>query len=109
VSVQFTLNSLSALREEEMPRRIAFVSEIAPEPHWWQRWTPTFASAGLVAAAIVVHAFIGQSAESSSVAQAAFQEQVEQNKDLQDQLMVLDQQNKYYQQAYKASMNLVTY
>jgi hypothetical protein len=24
-------------------------------------------------------------------------------------LMVLDQQNKYYQQAYKASMNLVTY
>jgi len=110
LSVQATLNMLSALRDEEMPRRITFVSETVPASRWWQRWTPTFASASLVAAAIVVHAFVAQPGETVSPAvQAQIEQQIEQNKDLQDQLLVLDQQNKYYQQAYKVSMNLVTY
>ncbi len=109
-SVQATLNMLSALRDEEMPHRITFVTENAPQPRWWQQWTPTFASASLVAAAIVIHAFVGQpAAEIPPAVQAQIQQQMEQNNLLQDQLMVLDQQNKYYQQAYKASMNLVTY
>ncbi len=57
------------------------------------------------------HAFVAQpaAAEIPAAVQAQIQQQMEQNNLLQDQLMVLDQQNKYYQQAYKASMNLVTY
>lgn len=51
---------LSGVRDEEMPRRIAFVSDKVFEPKWYQRlWsTPQwgFASAGLLAAAIVFHA-----------------------------------------------------
>jgi hypothetical protein len=44
------------LREEEMPRRIAFVSDKVFEPRWWQRaFSPTFAAGVLVAAAILVH------------------------------------------------------
>lgn len=111
VSVQAILNSLSALREEEMPRRIAFLADKVAEPSWWQKLNPMFASASLVAAAIVVHAFVAQpaAAEIPAAVQAQIQQQMEQNNILQDQLMVLDQQNKYQQQALKASMNLVTY
>lgn len=51
---------LSGVRDEEMPRRIAFVSDKVFEPKWYQRlWsTPQwgFASAGLLAAAMVFHA-----------------------------------------------------
>ncbi len=51
---------LSGVRDEEMPRRIAFVSDKVFEPKWYQRlWsTPQwgFASSGLLAAAIVFHA-----------------------------------------------------
>ncbi len=55
--VQATLATLSALREEEVPRRIAFVSDKVFEPRWWQRmFTPTFASACVLAGAIVFHA-----------------------------------------------------
>ena len=56
--VRLTLDSLSALRDEEMPRRIAFVSDKVFEPRWWQMFvSPTFASACVVAVAILVHAF----------------------------------------------------
>lgn len=60
--IRLTLDALSTLREEEIPRRIAFVSDKVFEPRWWRRaferiWSPTFASACVVAAAIVVHAF----------------------------------------------------
>ena len=55
--VQATLAALSVLREDEVPRRIAFVSDKVFEPRWWQRmFTPTFASAALLAGAIVFHA-----------------------------------------------------
>ena len=54
--LRLTLDSLSTLREEEMPRRIAFVSDKVFEPRWWQRvFSPTFAAGALVAAAILVH------------------------------------------------------
>lgn len=58
---QATLAALSMLREEEVPRRIAFVSDKVFEPRWWQRpiqamFTPAFASACVLAGAIVFHA-----------------------------------------------------
>lgn len=63
-SVRLTLDALSTLREEEIPRRIAFVSDQIFEPRWYQRafrslWSPNFAAACVVAGAILVHAFHG--------------------------------------------------
>jgi len=54
--------ALQTLPEEEVPRRIAFVSDRVFEPRWWQtiwRSGPAmgFASAGLLAGAILVHGF----------------------------------------------------
>lgn len=55
-TLRLTLDTLSTLREEEIPRRIAFVSDKVFEPRWWQRvFSPTFAAGALVAAAILVH------------------------------------------------------
>ena len=55
--LQATLTAMSSLREEELPRRIAFVSDKVFEPKWWQRvFSPTFASACVLAGAIVFHA-----------------------------------------------------
>ena len=34
---RLTLDALSTLREEEVPRRIAFVSDKVFEPRWWQK------------------------------------------------------------------------
>ena len=52
----------SALAEEEIPRRIAFVADpVAEEPRWWQRiWSPgwSFAAASVLAGAIVAHGWL---------------------------------------------------
>ncbi len=61
--LQFTQTALHSLRDEELPRRIAFVSDNVFEPRWWQRlWHSGprlgFASAAMLAAAIMVHAFV---------------------------------------------------
>lgn len=61
---RLTLDALSTLREEEIPRRIAFVSDQIFEPRWYQRafrsiWSPNFAAACVVAGAILFHAFRG--------------------------------------------------
>lgn len=61
--LQFTRTALHSLRDEELPRRIAFVSDSVFEPRWWQRlWHSGprlgFASAAMLAAAIMVHAFV---------------------------------------------------
>src|SRR5215470_14504636 len=57
-AVRLTLEHLSRLREEEVPRRIAFVSDKVFEPRWWQRvFNPNFAAACVIAGAILVHAF----------------------------------------------------
>lgn len=60
--LRLTQTALLALPEEEVPQRIAFVSDKVFEPRWWQaiwRSGPAmgFASAALLAAAIFVHAF----------------------------------------------------
>lgn len=67
-TVRLTLDALSTLREEEIPRRIAFVSDKVFEPRWWQRlWNPNFAAACVVAGAILVHAFARPSSNSAEV------------------------------------------
>ena len=58
-----TLDAMAVLKEEELPRRIAFVSDKVFEPSWWRRLAqsflrPSFAAAGLIAAAILVHGFV---------------------------------------------------
>jgi hypothetical protein len=61
--IRLTLDALSTLREEEIPRRIAFVSDKIFEPRWWQAFLrPSFAAGCVVAAAILVHAFVRQPA-----------------------------------------------
>lgn len=58
-TLRLTLDALSTLHEEEMPRRIAFVSDKVFEPRWWQIFRrPSFAAACVIAAAILVHAFV---------------------------------------------------
>ena len=62
-TLRVTLDALSTLREEEIPRRIAFVSDKVFEPRWTQRmWQsflrPSFAAGAVIAAAILVHAFV---------------------------------------------------
>ncbi len=57
--LRVTLDALATLREEEVPRRIAFVSDKVFEPKWWRSFLrPSFAAGAVVAAAILVHAFV---------------------------------------------------
>jgi anti-sigma factor RsiW len=60
--LQYVQAALGGLREEEPPRRIAFVSDKVFEPNWWQRFWASgprvgFAGAGLLSTAILVHGF----------------------------------------------------
>jgi hypothetical protein len=58
-TLRVTLDALSTLREEEIPRRIAFVSDKVFEPRWWQNvFRPSFAAGAVIAAAILIHAFV---------------------------------------------------
>jgi anti-sigma factor RsiW len=61
--LQMTNTALLSIRDEEPPRRIAFVSDKVFEPSWWQRiWQSGaklgFASAAMLSVAIVAHAYI---------------------------------------------------
>jgi anti-sigma factor RsiW len=60
--LELTQAALLALREEEVPRRIAFVSDKVFEPRWYQKlWHSApqlgFVAAAMLAGAILVHAF----------------------------------------------------
>lgn len=62
--LQLTRMSLLTLRDEELPRRIAFVSDKVFEPRWYVRlWNSApqlgFVAAALLACAILIHAFAG--------------------------------------------------
>ena len=70
--LQFTLTALNSLRDEEIPRRIAFVSDPVFAPSLWQRFwasTPRLAFAGmsLLAVAITAHGFLMRPVESKVV------------------------------------------
>jgi len=61
--LEATRAALAALPEEEPQRRIAFVSDKIFEPRWWQRFWRSgpqlgFASAAMLAAAILAHALL---------------------------------------------------
>jgi hypothetical protein len=58
--LRVTLDTMATLRDEELPRRIAFVSDKVFEPRWYQKMflRPSFAAAALIAGAILVHAFV---------------------------------------------------
>jgi anti-sigma factor RsiW len=76
--LNLTRAALVSLEDEEIPRRIAFVSDRVFEPRWWQtmwRSGPTmgFASAALLASAILVHGF-----EARPAAPGVDQAQIEQ-------------------------------
>lgn len=65
--LQLTQAALASLRDEEMPRRIAFVSDKVFEPRWYQRlWNSApqlgFVAASMLAGAILVHAFAARPA-----------------------------------------------
>jgi anti-sigma factor RsiW len=102
-ATRLTLDALSTLREEEVPRRIAFVSDKVFEPRWWQRiWNPTFAAACVVAAAILVHGFTRPGADPAAIqaqvdravlAAVADSEQ-RQTKQLEDVLAYIEKQNR---------------
>ena len=77
--LRVTLDAMATLREEELPRRIAFVSDKVFEPRWYEKLIqaflrPSFAAAALIAAAILVHAFVRPvSAPASDPSQAVAQ------------------------------------
>ena len=61
-ALALTRSALLEVPDEEPPRRIAFVSDKVFEPRWWQKlWTSGpqlgFASACILAMAIVVHGY----------------------------------------------------
>lgn len=83
--LQFTQSALFSLRDEELPHRIAFVSDKVFEPKWWQAWLNSgprlgFASAALLAGAIVFHGVAAQpkpmEASVPSFDQARFEQRI---------------------------------
>jgi len=74
--LKLTQTALLALEEEEVPRRISFVSDKVFEPRWYQaiwRSGPAlgFASAVILAAAILVHGFTVQGSARPAAATTA--------------------------------------
>jgi anti-sigma factor RsiW len=71
-----TLTALQSVRDEEIPRRIAFVSDPVFEPSLWQRfWASTprlaFAGAALLAVAITAHGYLTKPLPVQPVVQTA--------------------------------------
>lgn len=61
--LRITRTALGAIPDEEIPQRIAFVSDKIFEPAWWQRlWRPgpqwALVAASLVAGAILLHGYM---------------------------------------------------
>lgn len=74
--LRLTTSALLTLRDEEPPRRIAFVSDPVFEPRWWQRiWRSGpqlgFASAAMLAGAILLHGWMGRPVTETVVRTAA--------------------------------------
>jgi anti-sigma factor RsiW len=101
-TLRLTLDTLSVLPQEEIPRRIAFVSDKVFEPRWWQRvFNPTFAAGALVAAAILIHGSVrpGQAQVEAAVAKAVAQVEARHTQELQvmfEQYELQDKQVRNY-------------
>ncbi len=108
-TLRLTLDTLSTLRDEEMPRRIAFVSDKVFEPRWWQRvFSPNFAAACVIAGAILVHAFARPSISDPEIqAQIKAQIDVAVNKAVAEQTQtIVARDNERYSQVYKIATGL---
>jgi len=109
-TLRLTVDTLSTLREEEVPRRIAFVSDKVFEPRWWQRvFSPTFAAGALVAAAILVHGAVrpGQAQVEAAVTEAVSQVEARHRLEMQVMFEQLDQRDKQVRNFYLTNAALV--
>jgi anti-sigma factor RsiW len=108
-TLRLTLDTLSTLREEEVPRRIAFVSDKVFEPRWWQRafsktlGSPTFAAGALVAAAILIHGSLrpGQAQVDAAVTQAVSQVEARHMQEIRAMAEQLDVREKQVANLYR--------
>jgi hypothetical protein len=80
--LRLTGAALMTVRDEEIPQRIAFVSDRVFEPNWWQRWWQSaprlgFASAAILSLAIFFHAATRPAAEAPGLDTAAVEQMVE--------------------------------
>jgi anti-sigma factor RsiW len=109
-TLRLTLETLSVLREEEIPRRIAFVSDKVFEPRWWQRvFNPTFAAGCLVAAAILVHGAMrpGQAQVDAAVTKAVSQVEARHTREMRSALEVLEMRDKQVANMYLTNASLI--
>lgn len=112
-ALRLTLDTLATLREEEIPRRIAFVSDKVFEPRWWRKiLNPNFAAACVIAAAILVHAFVHtgpSSAQTQAQINAAVASAVAQveARDAEQTAQILDAYDKRFTQMYVTTTGLV--
>jgi anti-sigma factor RsiW len=109
---RLTLDALSTLREEEPPRRIAFVSDKVFEPRWWQALlTPSFAGALIVAIAILVHAFarpaVDQKEIQTVVARAVADTQTQYEDQMKAMLAAYEEMQKQNRLMYMQNTGLV--
>jgi hypothetical protein len=106
-TLRLTLDTLSTLRQEEPPRRIAFVSDKVFEPRWWQRvFSPTFAGACLVAAAILVHGALrpGQAQVDAAVNKAVARVEARQAEEMSVLSEFLDNRDKQVANMYVTTL-----
>jgi len=111
--------ALMSVPEEEIPRRIAFVSDKVFEPRWWQRFFQSgsrvgFASAAMLSLAILAHGYIGPSGPESveqavqkAVAEAEQRLEARRQTDLlavQETYEVLAKRLNIYMTAYRGSL-----
>ena len=109
-TLRLTVDTLSTLREEEVPRRIAFVSDKVFEPRWWQRvFTPTFAAGALIAAAILVHGAVrpGQAQVEAAVTEAVSQVEARHRLEMQVLSDLVEQRDKQVANMYLSNAALV--
>ena len=109
-TLRLTLDTLSTLREEEVPRRIAFVSDKVFEPRWWQRvFSPTFAAGALVAAAILIHGSLrpGQAQVDAAVTKAISQVEARHTQEMEVLSDLIEQRDKQVANMYLSNAALV--
>ncbi|MCE5307051.1 MAG: zf-HC2 domain-containing protein [Acidobacteriales bacterium] len=80
--LRVTQTALASIPDEEIPQRVAFVSDKIFEPTWWQRlWRPgpqwALVSAGLVAAAILLHGYMYRPAAAPALEAQVIETRVE--------------------------------